>query len=76
MKTWKIPVAWTMMSVINVEAKTLDEAIEIAKDDVGVIPIPDNGTFLDGSWEVDCSDSAYIREWYNNNEQDETSTEE
>lgn len=76
MKTWKIPVAWTMMGVINVEAKTLDEAIEIAKDDAGVIPIPDNGTFLDGSWEVDCSDAAYIREWYNNNEQDETSTEE
>lgn len=77
MKTWKIPVAWTMMSVINVEAKTLDEAIEIARDDAGVIPIPDDGgIFLDGSWEVDCSDSAYIREWYNNNEQDETSTEE
>ncbi len=51
MKTWKIPVAWAMMGVINVEAKTLDEAIEIAKDDAGVIPIPDNGTFLDGSWE-------------------------
>lgn len=76
MKTWKIPVAWAMMGVINVEAKTLDEAIEIAKDDAGVIPIPDNGTFLDGSWEVDCSDSAYIREWYNDNRQDETAAEE
>ena len=76
MKTWKIPVAWTMMGVINVEAKTLDEAIEIAKDDAGVIPIPDNGTFLDGSWEVDCSDSAYIREWYNDNEQNEKAEEE
>ena len=76
MKTWKIPVAWTMMCVINVSAETLDEAIEIAKDDAGVIPIPDNGTFLDGSWEVDCSDSAYIREWYNDNRQDETAAEE
>ena len=76
MKTWKIPVAQTMMGVINVSAETLDEAIEIAKDDAGVIPIPDNGTFLDGSWEVDCSDSAYIREWYNDNRQDETAAEE
>lgn len=76
MKTWKIPVAWTMVGVINVSTETLDEAIEIAKDDAGVIPIPDDGTFLDGSWEVDCSDSAYIREWYNDNEQDETSAEE
>lgn len=76
MKTWKIPDAWTMMGVINVSAETLDEAIEIAKDDAGVIPIPDNGAFLDGSWEVDCSDSAYIREWYNDNRQDETAAEE
>lgn len=77
MKTWKIPVCWTMMGMVDVEAKTLDEAIEIARDDAGVIPIPDDGgIFLDGSWEVDCSDSDYIREWYNNNKQDETSTEE
>lgn len=76
MKTWRIPVAWTMMGMVDVEAKTLDEAIEIAKDDACVIPIPDNGTFLDGSWEVDCSDSAYIREWYNYNKQDETAAEE
>lgn len=76
MKTWRIPVAWTMVGMVDVEAKTLDEAIEIAKDDAGVIPIPDNGTFLDGSWEVDCSDSAYIREWYNYNKQDETAAEE
>lgn len=76
MKTWRIPVAWTMMGMVDVEAKTLDEAIEIAKDDAGVIPIPDNGTFLDGSWEVDCSDSAYIREWYNYNKQNETAAEE
>lgn len=76
MKTWRIPVAWTMMGMVDVETKTLDEAIEIAKDDAGVIPIPDNGTFLDGSWEVDCSDSAYIREWYNYNKQDETAAEE
>lgn len=76
MKTWRIPVAWTMMGMVDVEAKTLNEAIEIAKDDAGVIPIPDNGTFLDGSWEVDCSDSAYIREWYNYNKQDETAAEE
>lgn len=45
MKTWKIPVCWTMMGTVEVEASTLDEAIEIAIDDDGVIPIPDDGTF-------------------------------
>ena len=70
MKTWKIPVCWTMMGTVNVEANTLAEAIEIAKDDAGVIPIPDDGTFMDGSWEVDCFDEDYLREWYNGNQKD------
>lgn len=71
MKTWKIPVCWTMMGTVKVEANTLTEAIEIAKDDDGVIPIPDDGTFLNGSWEVDCFDENYLREWYNGNQIDE-----
>lgn len=56
--------------IAEVEANTLAEAIEIAKDDAGVIPIPDNGTFMDGSWEVDCFDEDYLREWYNGNQKD------
>ena len=71
MKTWKIPVVWQEMGVIKVEANTLDEAIEIAMDYDGVIPIPDDGTFLNGSWEVDCFDENYLREWYNGNQIDE-----
>lgn len=35
MKTWIIPVVWTMMGTVTVEANTLDEAIEIAKDEKG-----------------------------------------
>ena len=71
MKTWKIPVVWQEMGVVEVEADTLAEAIEIARDDDGIIPIPDNGEFLDGTWEVDCEDEDYLREWYNDNQEDE-----
>ena len=70
MKTWKIPVCWIMMGTIKVDANTLDEAIEIAIDYDGVIPIPDDGTFLDGSWEVDCFDEDYLRKYYNNGQYD------
>lgn len=42
MKTWKIPVVWKEMGIVVVEADTLEKAIEIARDDDGVIPIPDN----------------------------------
>ena len=72
MKTWKIPVCWTMMGTVNVDANTLDEAIEIAKDDAGIILIPDDGTFMDGTWEVDCTDISYLREWYNGNQMDDS----
>lgn len=71
MKTWKIPVSWTMVGVVTVEADTLDKAIEIAQDDEGIIPLPDNGTFLDGSWEVDCYDEDYLRKWYNFGQKDD-----
>ena len=71
MKTWKIPVVWQEMGTVKGEANTLAEAIEIARDDDGVIPMPDNGCFLDGSWEVDCDDEDYLREWYNDNQKDE-----
>ena len=71
MKTWKIPVVWQEIGVVKVEANTLAEAIEIARDDCGVIPIPDNGTFLDGSWEVGCEDEEFIRTYYNFGKKDE-----
>ena len=38
MKTWKIPVVWQEIGVVKVEANTLAEAIEIARDDDGAIP--------------------------------------
>lgn len=72
MKTWNIPVCWTMIGTVNVEAKTLDEAIEIAKDDAGIIPIPDDGMFMGGTWEVDCTDIDYLRKWYNGNQMDDS----
>ena len=71
MKTWKIPVVWQEMGTIVVEANTLAEAIEIARDDDGIIPIPDDGTFLDGSWKVGCEDEEFVRAYYNFGKKDE-----
>lgn len=71
MKTWKIPVTWGMMGFVKVEAPTLKKAIKIAEDKDGVIPIPDDGNFRDGTWEVDCNDMTYIRAFYNDGQEDE-----
>ena len=52
MKTYTIPVSWTMIGIVEVEAENLNKAIQIAQNDEGVIPIPDNGQYLDDSWKV------------------------
>lgn len=76
MKTWKIPVVWEMAGTVKVAADTLAEAMEIAKDKDGVIPIPDNGEFLSGSWGLDCDNEDYVRKFYNDNQEDEIKTKE
>lgn len=70
-KTWNIPVTWEMMSVITVEADNLEEAIKIARDDEGKIPLPDDGgTYVDASWQLSIEDYDYIRECYNGGQAD------
>lgn len=71
MKTWKIPVSWTVTAVAEIEADTLAEAIDIAKYNEGV-PLPEENYYLDESWEVDdeCGEE-YIRKLYNNGQEDD-----
>ena len=52
MKTWKVPVSWTVTAVAEIEADTLAEAIDIAKFNEDV-PLPEENYYLDESWEVD-----------------------
>lgn len=68
--SWRIPVSWEMSGYINVEAETLEEAIEIACNDEGTIPLPDNGDYVDGSWRVVDEDREGIREMYNDGQPD------
>ena len=70
MKTWKIPVVWQKMGTVKVVAESLAEAIELAKDEAGTIPLPDDGCYLEGSWDVASEDVEYIRQCYNGNEED------
>lgn len=52
MTTYYIPVLWEMASTIKIEANSLEEAIQIARDDENKLPLPENGYYIDGSWEV------------------------
>ena len=70
MKTWKIPVTWEVSGFVEIEAKTLEEAIEVAKDDEDIIPLPAESDYVDGSWRVTEEDLEIIRTVYNDNQKD------
>lgn len=70
MKEWKIPVVWEEYGFVKIEANTLEEAMKIARDDEGVIPLPE-GNYVDNSWKLDTEDTDYVRECYNDGQEDE-----
>ena len=51
MKTFKIPVVWQMYGVVRVEADTLEEAMEKAREE----KLPD-GDYIDDSFELDTEE--------------------
>ena len=54
MKTYKIGVVWQMYGYVEVEAESLAEAIHEAD----FAPLPENGEYIEGSFEVDVEGSA------------------
>jgi hypothetical protein len=61
-KTWKIPVTWEMAGIVEVEAETLDEAIETFDKDNDFFELPiDTEYHILGSFKRDF-DEEYIME--------------
>ena len=51
MKFYEIPCSWEVYGTVEVEANSLDEAIEkVEADD---FPLPDRNSYVDGSFEVE-----------------------
>ena len=71
MKSWSIPVTWEVYGRVVIEANTLEEAMAKARDDEGVIPLPDENDYVDGSWRLTEEDVETVRSLYNNNEKDD-----
>lgn len=69
MKIWNIPVSWEVVGMVEIQAPTLDQAIEIAKTD-DTIKLP-YGEYVCGSFDVTVDDDELIRECYNKGQQDE-----
>ena len=50
---YKVPVVWSMMGYVLVDAEAGDEAMIYALDHKYEFPLPTNGEYLDDSFEVD-----------------------
>lgn len=60
MKKFKIPVSWEMYGFVEIEAETLDEAVNRAWNDN--IPLPYYSEYVDESFRVDEEDVAIFNE--------------
>ena len=69
MKIWNIPVSWEVVGMVEIQAPTLEKAIEIARTDDS-IELP-SGEYVDGAFDVTVDDDELIRECYNKGQQDE-----
>ena len=58
MKTYKIGVVWQMYGYVEVEANSLEEAVKEVDDGSGDMPLPMDGEYIEGSFEVDVEGSA------------------
>lgn len=67
MKVWKIPVTYQVSAIVEIEAETLEEAMEIAAYNDETIPLPNDSEYVEGSWELsyDFSDIDIVRKFWN-----------
>ena len=61
--TWKIPVAWEMVGIVEVSKDkfpTIEEAMAYVRDESNDIKLPDNKNYVDGSWSLCCEDTESV----------------
>ena len=74
MKKFSIPVAWEVWDKIEVEAETIEEAIQYVKDNLDTIPLGTDPEYIDGSYRIDDGDNGeatiedtvhYLKDYWN-----------
>ena len=62
MKTFKLPVTYSVSEFVNIEAESIEDAIQYFKENTDDIALPlDVDTeYIDGSFELSSEDKKYI----------------
>ena len=53
MKKFSIPVVWKVWDKVEVEAETIEEAIEYVKNNINEIPLGTEPEYIDGTYKID-----------------------
>lgn len=60
-KIFKVPVTWEVYSTVEIEAETLEEAIEIIRKDEGDIVFPTETYDVDGSLRLSSNNIEILK---------------
>lgn len=74
MKRFYIPVTWEVWDKIEVEAETIEEAVEYVKENIDSIPLGTEPDYIDGTYKIDDGENGeatvedavrYLYEYWN-----------
>ena len=74
MKKFSIPVTWEVWDKVEVEAETIEEAIQYVKDNLDTIPLGTEPEYIDGSYKIEDGNNGesdveetvrYLKEYWN-----------
>lgn len=57
----KVAVTWEMSGYVDIDAPTMEEAMEKFLDDMDHIPLPRDGEYIDGSFELSSKDPEILK---------------
>ena len=65
LRTWRIPVTWSVCGIAEVEGESLESIIENFDELQDEIPLPSDASYIDGSFGLSMNDVDVIRKIYN-----------
>ena len=57
----KVAVTWQMCGFVDIEAPTMEAAMEKFNEESEYIPLPQNGEYVDGSFELSSEEPEEMR---------------
>lgn len=63
-RTFKIPVEWCVYDTVEIEAESMEEAIEIFDETIDDIPLPTDWDYMEGSFKRSTQEEMKDEDYY------------